>query len=301
MSADTPTAGSPSSPSSRRTWWAAASGVVAGLLGLLPWLVHGARLPLQNLWAQQVAPEQMPRTMLPFSQYSLSTLAALLVVGPALVGLLARTRRTRASAAQLVAATAGVVLVQTVAVVQSATTVRDGLQSSEIASAYLTALTLGAVGAAVLGVVVLLVVARAPAPVAALGLTGSALALGSWVSQLTLGGVEIGQVPDGATTLIAAIPAVATAGVLAWLGLHTPARVVGALACVALLWVGTALIVAVSAAAGSRVIAGDTAAMLEQGVGVFRAAVAPSQLNLALIGVAACGALLGVTVRVLRS
>ena len=38
-------------------WWAALLiGVGAALVGLLPWIITGMRLPLQNLWASSTLP-----------------------------------------------------------------------------------------------------------------------------------------------------------------------------------------------------------------------------------------------------
>lgn len=53
-------------------WWRLAIGAVSAVLGLLPWLITGMRLPLQNLWAADTAPDAMPIVLLPFSQYALS-------------------------------------------------------------------------------------------------------------------------------------------------------------------------------------------------------------------------------------
>ena len=65
-------------------------GILAGLLGLAPWLISGARLPLQNLWGTEVLPEQMPVSLLPLSQYKLTTLVAFLTAGGAVAGLAVR-------------------------------------------------------------------------------------------------------------------------------------------------------------------------------------------------------------------
>ncbi|TPW93097.1 hypothetical protein FJ656_35030, partial [Schumannella luteola] len=58
-------------------------GVAAALLGLLPWILTGMRLPLQNLWAFDALPEQMPVAWLPLSQYSVTFVLGILVVGAA--------------------------------------------------------------------------------------------------------------------------------------------------------------------------------------------------------------------------
>lgn len=44
-------------------------GAASAAAGLLPWLVAGMRLPLQNLWAAGTLPADMPRTRLPASTF----------------------------------------------------------------------------------------------------------------------------------------------------------------------------------------------------------------------------------------
>ena len=62
------------------------AGMAFAIIGLVPWLVTDMHLPLQNLWAAEVSPDQMPITLLPFSQYYLELLAAMIVIGAALAG-----------------------------------------------------------------------------------------------------------------------------------------------------------------------------------------------------------------------
>src|SRR6185312_2805072 len=57
---------------------ALALGVAAGALGILPWLVGGGTLPLQNLWANNDMPNDMPFALLPVSQYAATAIFVLL-------------------------------------------------------------------------------------------------------------------------------------------------------------------------------------------------------------------------------
>lgn len=73
----------------------ALAGMAAGVLGLLPWLITGMRLPRPELWAAETPHDEMPIVLLPFSQYELILLIVVLVIGSAVAGLLARATRTR--------------------------------------------------------------------------------------------------------------------------------------------------------------------------------------------------------------
>lgn len=81
------------------------------MLGLLPWLVTGMRLPLQNLWASETPPQEMPLVLLPFNQYTIALLAAGLVTGEAVAGIAARALRDRLGARGVVATLAALGLV----------------------------------------------------------------------------------------------------------------------------------------------------------------------------------------------
>ncbi|HLS64990.1 MAG TPA: hypothetical protein VK060_16525, partial [Ruania sp.] len=65
-------------------------GVGAVLVGLLPWIRAGMQLPLQNLWAVQTLPEDMPLVLLPLNQYYLGTILALMVTAGLVGGVIAR-------------------------------------------------------------------------------------------------------------------------------------------------------------------------------------------------------------------
>ncbi|RIJ52169.1 hypothetical protein DZG03_17010, partial [Clavibacter phaseoli] len=83
-------------PGIRGALVALAVGVAAAVLGLLPWIIAGARLPLQAMWAEEVAsPADMPVALLPIHPYTASLLAAVIVVGGGAAGLAARILRPR--------------------------------------------------------------------------------------------------------------------------------------------------------------------------------------------------------------
>lgn len=65
-------------------------GFEAVFIGLLPWIVTGMRLPLQNLWAINTLPECMPRALLPFSLYQLPLILAMTIFGMGLASLAVR-------------------------------------------------------------------------------------------------------------------------------------------------------------------------------------------------------------------
>ena len=82
------------------------------------------RLPLQNLWAVDVLPDRMPVAWLPFSQYSVTYVLALLVVGSAVAGIAARALRDRLPRAAPASIAAGLLFVQIVASVQAVNVAR---------------------------------------------------------------------------------------------------------------------------------------------------------------------------------
>ncbi|MFC4555329.1 hypothetical protein [Georgenia faecalis] len=272
-------------------------GAVAAVVGLLPWLVSGMRLPLQNLWATEGIPDQMPLVLLPFSQYQVTTIPALIVTGAALAGIAVRAGRL-----SLAAALAGVLVVQGAAVVQTALAVDAGLEDRTESTLYLAGLVAVAVASVLVGVVVLLLVARAPRAGALLGLGVAALLLQSWLGALV---VPSGTVPgDNAMTLLGALRWVAPVligAAVAWAGVRTPGRAVAACAVLLGLWLVPALLTAVSSAVGSRVLARDLPGMLEYGVQVFRAAVTMPDLVVPPLVVAVAVAAVGLAARGLLS
>lgn len=78
------------------TAWFVLLGAAGGAAGLLPWLLTGPFLPLQNLGEGQDPAKVGPFVMLPYSQYAITTIIVLLVVGGVFAGIIARAGRVRA-------------------------------------------------------------------------------------------------------------------------------------------------------------------------------------------------------------
>lgn len=275
-------------------WACVLCGVGAALAGLLPWIVTGARLPLQNLWATATAPGDMPLVLLPFSQYALTGIIGLLVVGSAAGGLVARSLRARVPRRGRLAVFSGLLVFQIIAIAQTAVTVRAGLQPGSTSAVYLALL----VGVAVLSVAVgagtFWLIAAAPRGGALVGLGVGALALGPWLTTLV---APLGSAPSDAVYVIQPVlrwvPPLAAGAAIAWAGLRTAGRVVAALGVLALVWIVPGLQSAIGAGAGMRVLAGHPGEMLDYGLAVLGAAVTTPQLVLPALGAAIAAAVIG--------
>ena len=157
-------------------WWAyLLLGMASAIAALLPWVVSGMRLPLQNLWATETLPDDMPIVLLPFNQYALLLIVALIITGSAIAGIVARATRRRRPRFGVAATLAGVLIVQVLAVVQTTFVVRTGLQERPESDLYLAALVAVATMSVLVGVLVMLLVAAAPKAGAMIGLSIAAL------------------------------------------------------------------------------------------------------------------------------
>ncbi len=282
-----------------------ATGAAAALFGLLPWIATGMHLPLQNLWADpSVTRSDMPIALLPFSQYQVTLVAALVLVGSATAGLLVRLLGRRLLPVGRWSALAGVLLVQLVALVQTTVVTEAGLHPAPSAQGvadpmtnaselYLTALVAGTLGMIALGAVVFSVLATAPSPVAVVALAVASLAFGAWSNGLV---APISRVPDDSTAttlrLIRWLPAVVTGIGVAATRLRSPARVMGAGVAALVVWVGTAAVTAVASAVGSRVLLARPRELADYAAAVFQAALGPAGHGL---GLAAAAAVIGTT------
>ena len=281
-----------------RLWVCFLLGVGAALVGLLPWLVTGMRLPLQNLWAFETSPDRMPLALLPFSQYAITFLFGIVVTGAATAGLVARATRGRRSRAGTVMVLAGLLAVQLVAVVQTAVTVRGGLQDRTESDWYLAALLAVVVLSIVIGIGVFLLIGAAPKAGALIGMSIAAIAVGSWVSGLL---IPIGTIPGDVSMFLIGyvrwIPPLLVGAAIAWCGVGTVGRAVAAAVGLLVLWIAPAVATGISNAAGSRVLAKHPAEMLDYGAGVFRSALLMPELALPPIGFAIAVAAVGLLVR----
>ncbi len=231
-------------------------GFAAALVGLLPWAVTGARLPLQNLWADSSQVDRMPHVVLPFSQYEVSFIIAMLVVGLAAAGLTARVTRARHGRWTVLGLLAGCLGIQVAGAIQTTLVVAAGLRGGVYSLIYLVA-CVGVVAAGILvGLVVFALVALAPPAGAVIGLSLAAVALGSWAAGLLHPITSVTANPAAALfgDLPRWLPAVGVGAAIAWAGIAGRARVAAALGGLGILWLLTALITAITYAAGSRVL-----------------------------------------------
>lgn len=254
-------------------------GVAGAVVGLLPWLVTGARLPLQNLAADQSTTET-PLALLPFSQYFLTSIVALLVVGGAASGIAARVLSDRRPRFGTLALVCGMLLVQLIAAVQATVVTVRMLEESTRTVVYAGAIVAVIVVSILVTLLVVLLIARAPVPGATIALSLAALVSASWVGValrevLLLGPNELVQ---PIVLVFAWMPAVLVGCAIAWCGFRTPGRIAAVVVSLAALWIGPAFFTAVSAAAGTRVLAPYPAEMLDYGLQVFAMALTTPEL-----------------------
>jgi hypothetical protein len=272
-------------------------GVGSAAVGLLPWLLTGMRLPQQNLWAVDTLPEKMPITLLPFSQYELALIVAVIIIGSAIAGGFARAMRARHRWIGPIAIAIGVVVVQAIATVQTAVTVSNGLSQSTASEAYLLALSVGSIAAILIGLLVLGLIALAPVAGVAIAVSIAAVTSSAWLAEIVL---PFGFLANEPTMVMLGavrwVPAVVVGLALAWCGLGTIGRVAAAIVSFAVLWIGPAAITAVTVAAGTRVLASDPAEMAKFGAQVFVTALGPRE-SLLLLAVAAVVMVLGLGAR----
>jgi hypothetical protein len=297
---DTSTDDTPTGSTARRIpWWVCLLvGIAAAAIGLLPWLITGMRLPLQNLWATETLPDDMPVALLPFSQYALTLIVAVIVAGAAIAGIATRAMGRRRPRFGAVLALVGLLAVQVVAVVQTSMVVAAGLERRWESDLYLAALVGLSALSTLVGVLVMLLVAAAPRAGAVVGLSIAAVASASWFTGLI---VPFGSVPATELSplldLVRWIPPVLVGAAIAWGGVNTVGRVIAALFGLVLLWVGPALITAVSMAAGSRVLAKDPPEMIDYAVGVFGMALTEPSVAIPPLVVAVVVAVIGLVLR----
>jgi hypothetical protein len=268
-------------------------GVGGAAVGLLPWLVTGARLPLQNLAADQ-STTVTPVALLPFSQYFLTTIVALLVVGAAAAGIASRVLAHRRPRFGLTALVSGVLAVQLIAAVQSTAVSVGLLEESTVAGVYAGAVVAVIVVSVAVGLLILFLIARASTPGATIALSLAAVVSTNWVGAALRDVMTYG--PNGLVQALSLVlrflPAVLVGCAIAWCGFRTAGRLAAVVVSLAALWIGPAFFTAVSAAAGTRILAPYLSEMAEYGLQVFVSALtvpelaAPPILVALVIGVA---------------
>jgi len=262
-------------------WIWLAIGVGAAVIAFLPWIITGMRLPLQNLWGTATPPDDMPIGLLPFSQYSITLIAGILIVGAAVAGIVARSMRRRQQRGGFVALIAGVLGVQVVAIAETSAVVGSGLRPGRESTIYLAAVVAVAVASFAVGALVLFLVARAPRARALIGLAVAAIASGWWLNALIVPApAAVSETQIAILGVLHWMPAVLCGLAIAWCGIRSIGRIVAALATLVILAIGPALATAVSSAAGSRVLARYPLEMADYGMQVFQQALISPELTL---------------------
>ncbi|MBP3045038.1 hypothetical protein KKR91_03090 [Arthrobacter jiangjiafuii] len=264
-------------------------GILAGIIGLGPWVVTGMQLPLQNLWADMTLPEDMPRAALPLSQYLGITLVALLVTGGLIAGLAVRWWAPARQGHALLCAAAGLLLVQMAATVQSFGVLETGLGAGSLSQLYLGGLLAGVLASiAVALLVVVLVGSRKPALVT-LGISGAAVPAGIWLLEWANAPFSINGLPPALYLIDNWFPALLIGAALAWCGAGTAGRAAVWVASLGILWLLPPLFDGVSYALGSRVLRGDLAQMLQAASDAFALSIGGREVWLPVLAAVVIG------------
>jgi len=273
---------------------AAGLGAAAAVLSLLPWLVTGMRLPLQNLWAVQTAPGDMPVSLLPLSQYDLVQVLGLLALGPAAAGLVLRVLRhlprVEVRPRAVLGAVQGVLVVHAVVAVQSLGVVAGGLTHRTASQAYLAVMMAVVVTGVLLGLAALALLAVRARAALVLGTGVVALLVGRWVYALA---APVGLPGQDHLYGLAAwcglwLPPALVGAAVGWAGVRTVGRVAAAAVVVLALWVVPPVVTAVEFVAGYRVAMRYPAELAAAGTQVLQAALGdPVRIGAQLVVVAA--------------
>ena len=251
-------------------WAAFLAGAVAGVVGLAPWLIGGARLPLQNLWEGGI-PAEAPVVLLPFSQYTVTSIFALLVVAGALAGVATRALVSRGGGRRPALWVGGGLLVaQVLAGVQTVAVVGKGLRGGPDSAVCLAGIGGGVAACLLVSAGVFVLVALAPRAGALVGLSIGAIAAGLWLPIAFADSVGHTSAPMWLLRAFTHVMPILVGSAIVWAGVRTVGRVASALVSLALVWLAPPLATAVWNALGSRVLARDLRGMLEYGQGIFR-------------------------------
>ncbi|MFW2513760.1 hypothetical protein ACNI3K_08270 [Demequina sp. SO4-13] len=232
-------------------------GVVSAVIGLLPWLISGMRLPLQFIWATDARPEDMPFALLPLSGTYLVATVAMVVVGSALAGTAVRiaARLGRPPRVRLVAV--GAAAVQAVALVQASSVVSGGLEESSRAQVYLWGMVAGVCVGIIIGLLVMAGIGRADIASATIAITFAALALTQWLPFLARpigsGPLYDADIPAIVWETEKWLPFLIVAVAVGWCGVASLKRAAASMVSLASLWIGYAAVIAFNWAVGTRI------------------------------------------------
>ncbi len=300
---------SPSPKSAAPRTLAVISGLVIGLLGvaisLLPHLLSGARMPLQNLWIRTTAPENMPFSLLPLSQYYLLQLVGILAFAATFTGCLAHFTFPARRRSVALGATLGVALGLLVAIAQSFWALAQGLgigaSAKNLENLYFWGLLIGILVFSTIAVFTTHVFVHGSPTLSAIMWALVAVTLTSWaLSWATITGPLTGD-PTMYGYVQRFLPAVIIGLALAWYGWRPLARLLVWVLDLALLFFIPITATAIQSAAGMRVLKGQVNEMLAYGSEVFRAQLQPNTPHLWTIGLALLIAIIGTLIRSRRS
>ncbi|WP_309129777.1 hypothetical protein [Microbacterium sp.] len=249
-----------------------AIGVGGGALGLLPWLMGGGRLPLQNLWSSATMPEDMPFVLLPLSQYYATVLFSLVLLGGTFAGIGLRFARRRRALA-VWPAVLGLAAVHLVAAIQSFGVLADGLGlaggGDSRAGLYFAGMLAGAVVAMLLAQLALWMTSRLSPGTAALGVALSAVPFASWFARGVVAFTSEVTPPMFLSSIVSWLPAVIVGAALIWCGVRPARRLAVWLVSLLALWIVPALFTAIQYGLGMRVLQGDVGEMAAAAADVF--------------------------------
>jgi len=251
-------------------WAELLAGAVAAVVGLGPWLIGGARLPLQNLWEGGI-PAEAPVVLLPFSQYTVTSIFALLVVGGALAGVAARALVSRGDGrGPALRVGGGLLAVQVFAAVQTVAVVGKGLRGGRDSAVYLAGVGGGLACSLLVSAGAFALIALAPRAGALFGLATGAIAAGLWLPIAFADPTGTTSAPMWLLRAFTYVMPILVGVAIVWAGMRTVGRVVSVLVSLALVWLEPPLTTAVWNALGSRILARDLTGMLDYGMGIFR-------------------------------
>lgn len=251
-------------------------GIGATLVGMLPWFRAGLHLPLQNLWATPTLPEDMPLALVPLNQYYLDAILGLFVTAGVAGGLVARAAPPAHRALSGGLTAAGAFLAIAFACVQSALVLADGLvKEDDRTSTYLALVVAWAALSGLAGLLVLILLARAPRAGATVAVAIAAPAVGSWTQMLFAPTIGLAS-PAMQTTVgyLHWLPAVLVGVALGWCGVRTSGRIGAWVMSLALLWVVPAVLTVIGYMAGFRA-SGGVLESLGSGLDLFGLLLAP--------------------------
>jgi hypothetical protein len=286
---------------SGRTWaWGLwlLFGIVCGGIGLLPWLLTGMSLPVKNVWVSDAGASEVSPVLLPLSQTAAVRAVALIVVGSAVAGILARALHRHWSAGGFWALVGGVVLVQLGAAAQSVVVVVPQLGDGTASVAYIAVMLLVVLLAVLTGVAVLTLIARAPRAGALLGIALVASPFALWIAGFTSFYVP-GDLGAIVTEALLWVPAAVVGVAIVWCGVNTFGRVLAAIVALALLWIGSPLITAMGGALGSRMLVRSFAGTIQHLIDVVSSALLQVHPAMLPLGVAIVIAIVGSVLRAL--